>query len=114
MPPPPPSAGRPPSLLVLVLSISVVEVRRFENALFTGSFSIRLVGELPDVMSASEGEEGDHGKGRLRESYSINQTKCGGRGQKIRKFCGHHIWKLPNDKGSSIDALCFEVESETH
>ena len=25
-------------------------------------FSIRLVGELPDVMSASEGEERDHGK----------------------------------------------------
>ena len=52
------------------------------------------------MMSASEGGGGSwksgHSKWGLREFYIINQfkmrTRRGG-GQKIRKFCGHPIWK---------------------
>ena len=53
------------------------------------------------MMSASEGG-GGHGKADIvREVARILYYKSdpnadkGGGGQKIRKFCGHHIWKLP-------------------
>ena len=48
----------------------------------------RRLGEFPTMMSASEGE-GNHGKGRLREFYSVNQIKMrtkGGRRSKNPKI----------------------------
>ena len=77
------------------------------NLHISAEFQVR---ERPDMMSASEGEgfmEKRTSEGRLRKFYSINQIqqdkgqeKKGG-GKKIRKFCGHHIWKLPDRFGRS-------------
>ena len=59
--------------------------------------------ELPDMMSALEGRGGSW-KIVARKVASILcrnqfQMQTRGEGGKIRKFCGHNIWKLSQDNG---------------
>ena len=57
------------------------------------------------MMSASEGG-GGHGKADAESKAVSKSIPNGDKGEgvkKIRKFCGHHIWKLPKDRHADCD-----------
>ena len=70
------------------LTLSSTRLREREN-------NCALIRESPDMMSASEGEGGGHGKADAVRGLHEFCTTVDNGGKKIRKFCGCHLWKLP-------------------